>query len=207
MNRQQDIGFVPSSQYETPASNRLLILLLFVCQTHHCGTFIQKYSSIIKIFLSLTHPRVFDDFFLLSHVQPPPYVFTPTPAALTMQTMLFLPTSCWSVSLVRVEHCSFSSVLTSTPPLTLGVSVLRYGSTETPFGCRLDLLAFFVTQLEWKHIAKTKYARMLKILNSRVNFEIYCIRLGRPAKETKPKQTNQTKSAFPPFPHTLITCT
>ena len=186
---------MPSSQYETPASNRLLILLLFVCQTHHCGTFIQKYSSIIKIFLSLTHPRVFDDFFLLSHVQPPPYVFTPTPA-LTMQTMLFLPTSCWSVSLVRVEHCSFSSVLTSTPPLTLGVSVLRYGSTETPFGGRLDLLAFFVTQLEWKHIAKTKYARMLKMPESRVNFEIYCMRPRKPKKKKKKKKKKNNNNNY-----------
>ena len=65
VNRLQDIGFVQSWQYETPASNRLLIFFvcLFVCQALHCGAFIQKHSSIITIFLSLTHSCVFVWFF------------------------------------------------------------------------------------------------------------------------------------------------
>ena len=56
-------------------------------------------------------------------------------------------TSCSLGSVVRVEHCSFSSLLTFTPPLTLGVTVLRYGSTETRFGFQTNL-ACNTVQLE-----------------------------------------------------------
>ena len=35
----------------------------FFCQAHHCGAFIQKHSSIITVFLSLTHSHVFVWFF------------------------------------------------------------------------------------------------------------------------------------------------
>ena len=31
----------------------------FFCQAHHCGAFIQKHSSIVTVFLSLTHSHVF----------------------------------------------------------------------------------------------------------------------------------------------------
>ena len=31
------------------------ILFFLSCQAHHCGAFIQKHSSIVPIFLSLTH--------------------------------------------------------------------------------------------------------------------------------------------------------
>ena len=181
------------SRHLSPTASLFLImfyLFLVFCQAHHCP----KHPSTITIFLSSPILASLYDFFS-PHVHPPPYVFTPTPA-LTMQTIPFLPTSCWSESLVRVEHCSFSSVLTSTPPLTLGVSVLRYGSTETPFGGRLDLLAFFVTQLEWKHIAKTKYARMLKMPESRVNFEIYCIRPRKPKKKKKKKKKKNNNNNY-----------
>ena len=41
----------------------------FFCQTHHCGAFIQKHSSIVTVFLSLTHSHIFVWFFP-SHVHP-----------------------------------------------------------------------------------------------------------------------------------------
>ena len=31
----------------------------FFCQAHRCGAFIQKHSSIVTVFLSLTHSHVF----------------------------------------------------------------------------------------------------------------------------------------------------
>ena len=36
------------------------------CQAHHCGAFIQKHSSIVTVFLSLTHSHVFVWFFPLT---------------------------------------------------------------------------------------------------------------------------------------------
>ena len=42
----------------------VVVFLFFVfCQTHHCGAFIQKHSSIVTVFLSLTHSHVFVWFF------------------------------------------------------------------------------------------------------------------------------------------------
>ena len=38
-------------------------ICLFFCLAHHCGAFIQKHSSIVTIFLSLTHSHVFVWFF------------------------------------------------------------------------------------------------------------------------------------------------
>ena len=37
----------------------VVVFFVFFCQTHHCGAFIQKHSSIVTVFLSLTHSHVF----------------------------------------------------------------------------------------------------------------------------------------------------
>ena len=46
---------------KNPAPTRFLCFLfcfLFFCQAHHCWVFIQKHSSIITIFLLLTHSQI-----------------------------------------------------------------------------------------------------------------------------------------------------
>ena len=47
----------------------VVFLGFFFCQTHHCGAFIQKHSSIVTIFTSLMRSHVFVWFFP-SHVHP-----------------------------------------------------------------------------------------------------------------------------------------
>ena len=46
-----------------------LFLFFVFCQAHHCGALIQKHSSIVTVFLSLTHSHIFVWFFF-SHVHP-----------------------------------------------------------------------------------------------------------------------------------------
>ena len=50
------------SSHEKQTDGLFSFLFLF-CQAHHCGAFIQKHSSILTIFLSLTHSHVFVWFF------------------------------------------------------------------------------------------------------------------------------------------------
>ena len=49
--------------YSVKCSRQLLLfffIFLRFCQAaHHCGAFIQKHSSIVTVFLSLTHSHVF----------------------------------------------------------------------------------------------------------------------------------------------------
>ena len=52
-----------------------LFLFFVFCQAHHCGALIQKHSSIVTVFLSLTHSHIFVWFF--SHMYIPHYASPP----------------------------------------------------------------------------------------------------------------------------------
>ena len=59
---------VPGSSFVSRGWRNTFFLLF--CQAHHCVAFIQKHSSIITIFLSLTHLRACIFFLFPSHVHP-----------------------------------------------------------------------------------------------------------------------------------------
>ena len=63
--RRRCVGAWPLSIY---------IYIFFFCQAYYYGAFIQKHSSTVSVFLSLTHSHVFVWFFP-SHVHPPLCLF------------------------------------------------------------------------------------------------------------------------------------